>query len=231
MLKTNGVDLMCCINGSRNSPFTDPCKKLDDKTTTIPKPRFDSNRFTREQWESLPDSIEVRIIRFKTSGRKEEIAIVTTLINRARYPAKDIAELYGFRWDVELDVRSMKTAMGMAELRCRTPANLDREIAVHMFAYNLVRWLMCDTATVFEVYPREISFSSARDAWLVFADELETTDDLLWIITSTADKLVRNRPGRNEPRTIKRRHGKYERLETPRPSRLKRMAAEKASKP
>lgn len=231
MLKSNGVDLLCCINGTRESPFTGPCEAIDDRTVAIAKPKFDSNRFTREQWESLPPSIEVRIIRYKTPGRNEEITLVTTLTDRERYPAEEIAALYGFRWDVELDIRSQKTAMGMDQLRCLLPANLDREIAVHMLSYNLVRWLMCDTAKVFEVHPREISFSVARDAWLAFADELETTDDLMWIILSAGSKFVRNRPGREEPRAIKRRQSKYEKLKTPRPSRLKRMAAEQVSKP
>jgi hypothetical protein len=231
MLKAKGVDLVCCINGTRESPFTGPCEEIDDQTITIPKPKFDSNRFTREQWESLPDSIDVRIIRYTTSGRNEEITIVTTLTDREHYPAEDITQVYGYRWDVELDIRSIKTAMGMDKLRCLTPVNLDREIAVHVLAHNLVRWLMCDTAKVFEVHPREISFSIARDAWLAFADELETTDDLMWIILSAGSRLVRNRLGRNEPRAIKRRQSKYEKLKTPRPSRLKRMAAEQASEP
>ena len=231
LLKTRGVDVVCCINGSRESPFHGLCKTIEEVTQVIPKPKYDSNRFTRECWESLPDSIEVRIIRYQTAGRNEDVTIVTTLLDRERYPTEEIAELYGFRWDVELDIRSIKTSMGMNELRCQTPDNLDREIAVHLLAYNLVRLLMSDTANVFEVHPREISFSSARDAWLNFSDELETNDDLMWIILLAGSTLVRQRPGRTEPREIKRRQSKYEKLKTPRPSRLKRMAAEQASEP
>ena len=88
----------------------------------------------------------------------------------------------------------------MCELRCLTPENLDREIAVAVLGYNLVRVLMCDTAAVQEVHPREISFSSARDAWLAFHDERETTDDIAWIIHSTASHFVRNRPAQRTSR-------------------------------
>lgn len=218
LLKDRGVDVVCCINGTRESPFDGLCKTIEDTTKTIYKPTYDSSRFTRERWESMPDSINVRIIRYRTSGRKEEVTIVTTLLDRERYPAQDIADLYGYRWEVELDIRSIKSAMGMNELRCHTPENLEREIAVHILAYNLVRLLMCDTAEVFEVHPREISFSSARHAWLHFSDELETEDDLMWIILSAAE-LVRQRPGRNEPRAVKRRNTKYPKLKIPRPSR------------
>ena len=147
-------------------------------------------------------------------------------LDRKLYPAEDIAELYGFRWDVELDIRCIKTSMGMCHLRCHRPENLDREIAVHVLAHNLVSWLKQDTAKVFNVHPRQVSFSIARDAWRALADELRTTDDLAWIIFSTGCRFVRNRPGRSEPRAIKRRHSKYERLKNPRPSRLARMAAQ-----
>jgi hypothetical protein len=231
LLKGRGVDVVCCINGTRESPFTGRCTRIEEETKTIPKPAFHADRFTRAQWESLPDSIDVRIIRYRISGRREVVTLVTTLTDRARYSAEEIAELYGFRWDVELDIRSMKTTLGMGRLRCLTPNNLDCEIAVHVLAYNLVRWLMCDTAKVFDSHPREISFSTARDAWLGFADELETVEDLLWIVLSAGARFVRNRPGRDEPRAIKRRHGKYERLKIPRPSRQKRMALAQEAEP
>ena len=158
------------------------------------------------------------MIRYRVAGCDTPITIVTTLTDRQRFSAADIAELYGLRWDVEVDIRSYKSTMGMCELRCLTPSNLDREIAVAILGYNLVRLLMCDTAAVLEVHPREISFSTARDAWLAFHDELETIDDLVWIIHSTGSHLVRNRPGRNEPRAIKRGHTKYPKLKEPRPS-------------
>jgi hypothetical protein len=226
MLKARGVDLVCCINGSRETPFEGPCETIEDEFRRIPKPKYHPDRFTREQWESLPDFLDVRIIRYRVNGRKSEITIVTTLLDRKSYPAEDLAELYGFRWDVELDIRSIKTTMGMRYLRCHLPENLDREIAVHVLAHNLVCWLKQDTAKVFQVHPRQISFSIARDAWMAFADELHTTNDLVWIISSAGCRFVRNRPGRDEPRKVKRRKSKYARLDKPRPSRLARMAAQ-----
>ena len=152
-----------------------------------------------------------RTIRYRVAGCDTPITIVTTFTNRQRFSAADIAELYGLRWDVEVDIRSYKSAMGMCELRCLTPDHLDREIAVAILGYHLVRVLMCDTAAVLEVHPGEISFSTARDAWLAFHDELETLDDIVWITHSSGSHLVRNRLGRNEPRAIKRGHTRYHR--------------------
>lgn len=226
MLKARGVDLVCCMNGSRESPFEGPCETIEDETRRIHKPKYHADRFTREQWESLPAFLDVRIIRYRVNGRRSEITIVTTLLDRKSYPAEDVAELYGFRWDVELDIRSIKTVMGMRYLRCNLPENLDREIAVNVLAHNLVCWLKQDTAKVFRVHPRQISFSAARDTWIAFADELQTTNDLAWAISSAGCRFVRNRPGRDEPRKVKRRNAKYERLDKPRPSRIARMAAQ-----
>ena len=72
-----------------------------------------------------------------------------------------------------------------------------------------------------------MSFSRSRDAWLSFSDEIETSNDLMWMVLSVTSRLVRDRPGRDEPRAIKNFHqSKYAKLKTPRPSRAKRIAAQ-----
>jgi hypothetical protein len=228
LLGKQGIDVVCCINGTRNSPFEGVCETIEEKLVTVTKPKFDSNRFTREEWESLPTSIEYRMIRYRIQGRKEEIIIVTTLTDSKQYSAEEIAELYGLRWDVEIDICSVKSTMGMCDLRSQKPGNIDREIAVGVLAHNLVRALMSDAAAVALVHPREISFSRSRDAWIAFSNELATANDLMWIILSATSRFVRDRPGRQEPRAINRRNlTKYPKLKTPRPSRAKRIAAVK----
>jgi hypothetical protein len=232
LLNRRGTDLVFCINGTRTLPFEGECQRINDQIVTVLKPKFNLTRFTREQWNALPESIQYRMIRYRVSGRKEVITIVTTLLDQKRYSAEAIAELYGLRWDVELDICAWKATMGMGELRCLVPENLDREIAVGVLAFNLVRTLTNDAAAVLEVHPREISFSHARDAWRSFSDELQTARDLMWIILSATSRLVRDRPGREEPRAIKRRDAtKYDKLTAPRPSRAKRIHAATASQP
>ena len=212
LLRAQGVDVVFGINGTRNSPFEGVCETIDDTTKTIPKPKFNPSRFTYERWETLPESIEYRIIRYRVSGRKDEITIVTTLLENSSYSATEIAELYGLRWDVEIDIGCFKTTMGQCRLRCHTPENLEREIAVSVLGYNLVRVLMNDAARVIGLHPRELSFSHARDAWLNFSDETETAQDMMWIVLSAASQFVRDRPGRQEPRAVKARRAKYARL-------------------
>lgn len=231
LLNRRGVHMVCCVNASRKSPFKGAGRTIEDKFVELKKPSFDNSRFTREEWEALPETVTYRVIRFRVNGRKSEVTIVTTLLDNRRYSAQEIAELYGLRWDVELDIRSFKTTMDMFELRCETPEGLDREIAVGVLAYNLVHVVMCDTAAVLEVHPREISFSNARDAWHTYCNQLETTSDLMWIILSAGTRLVRNRPGREEPRAIKRRKPKYPLLTDPRPSRRSRKPDPAKQKP
>lgn len=222
LLNRRGVEMVCCINASRNSPFQGKCETIEEKFVTLKRPGFNRNRFTRRQWKALPLTMVYRMIRYRVVGSDKEITIVTTLLDANRFSAREIAELYGLRWDVEVDIRSCKTTMGLCELRCQTPENLDREIAVGVLANNLVRLLMNDTAAVLDVHPREISFSHARDAWRNFGDCLETCNDLMWIILSASSRLVRDRPNRKEPRAIKRRNAKYPPLKSPRPSRARR---------
>lgn len=224
LLLDQGVSMVCCINGTRNDPFEGVCETLQESWVTVAKPKFDSARFTRQQWEALPTSITYRMIRYRVTGRKDWITIVTTLTDASRYSTEAIAELYGLRWDVELDICCVKSTMRKCDLKSQTPENIDREIAASVLAYNLVRALMSDAAAIAMVHPREISFSRSRDAWISFGDELKTANDLMWIILSATSRFVRDRPGRHEPRQIKRRNlTKYSKLKTPRPSKAKRI--------
>lgn len=226
LLTSQGVDVVCCINGTRKSPFVGDCKTLEDQLVTVSKPKFDSDRFTRPEWNSLPESIIYRMIRYRVSGRKKMMTIVTTLTDHKKYSSEQIADLYGYRWDVELDIRSMKSSMGMCDLKSQTPANVDREIAVGILANNLVHVLMNDAAAVALMHPREISFSQSRDAWIEYRDEMKTANDLMWMILAATSRLVADRPGREEPRKIKRRNlTKYAKLDEPRPSKANRIAA------
>ena len=92
-LQQKGAFKLCGINGTRRSPFTGRCKMLEDTTKTLKRPDFDRSRFTQDEWDALPETLDVRIIRYQVRGRKDEITVVTTLLDRKKYPAADIAGL------------------------------------------------------------------------------------------------------------------------------------------
>jgi hypothetical protein len=228
-MKQRGIDMICDKNSSRTSPFTGTCQGIEETIKRLKKPSFDKSRFTLKQWELLPDYLDVRIIRYKIVGRKKEVTIVTTLLDTEQYTAEEIAQLYGFRWNCELDIRSIKSVMGMSELSCHTPEMLEREMLVYFLAYNLVRVAMVDAARIANLTPRQISFKSAKDAWLLLGEktkldggedtqevEAMEVNDYAWLLWSISTSKLTPRPGRKEPRKIKRRNSKYEFLKQPR---------------
>ncbi len=209
------------INGTRDNPFASQDTLQKGETVKVlSRPKFDRNRTSREAWEKLPATITIRIIAFSVEGRSEQKVIITTLLDQQEYPAEEIADLYGLRWEAELDIRCLKSVMDLADMRCQTPEGLRRELAVNILAYNLVALLLCDTAEVTEQHPRQLSFSHARDTFIHFGAERMSVRDLEWLIVQTSQFQIKNRPRREEPREIKKRNGKYPRLKKPRPSKM-----------
>ena len=131
---------------------------------------------------------------------------------------------YGQRWQVELDLRALKTHMRMEMLRTKSPELARKEIAMHFLAYNLIRGLMSEAARVEQVKPRSLSF--VRSVHTVRAFEESHLYDPPWIAADLprlleliGAKRLRNRPDRYEPRAVKRR---------PKPHPLLRMPRKKA---
>jgi hypothetical protein len=106
--------------------------------------------------------------------------------------------------------------MGMESLSCHTPEMLARELMVYILAYNIVRLTMCDAAKVGSHHPRDLSFKGAKDAWLLFGQDEREPQNYAWLLWTIADFPLRKRPGRREPRKIKRRDSKYEKMKAPR---------------
>ena len=215
-LKAKGVHILCEKNGTRESPFTGPCKVLEETIKELPRPDCDKSRFTREEWEALPPKMLVRIIRCKVGGRKSDLILVTTLLDSNAYPATEIVKLYKQRWEAEIDIRSIKSVMGMSWLSCHTAKMLERELMVYILAYNIVRVTMCDAAKIGGHQPRDLSFKGAKDAWLHFGDDERNPPAYAWLLWQISDAPLRKRPGRKEPRKLKRRNTKYESMKLPR---------------
>ena len=85
----------------------------------------------------MPEQLQLRVVRFRVEVlgfRTEHIAVVTTLLDETKYPDDAIAQLYLSRWQVELNLRDLKTAMGMDILRTQTPTMIEKEIYLHAIA-------------------------------------------------------------------------------------------------
>ena len=178
-----------------------------------------------QTYDRMPASIEVRevYVRVDVPGfRTESFVVVTTLTNAAAYPKGDIAELYHHRWLAELDIRAIKITMGMDILRCKTPEMVRKEMWTCLLAYNLIRQTLLQSAQKAGVSPRALSFTAAVQSiaasWLVIV----LSDDALAALliaaasVSLAEHVVGNRPGRIEPRAVKRRPKPHHLLTKPR---------------
>jgi hypothetical protein len=136
---------------------------------------------TREQFDALPDELEVREVRYRVveKGRRtREVTVVTTLLDPQTYPREAIAELYGIRWRVETHLRELKTTLKMERLKCRTEAGVRKELAAYCLAYNLVHAVMVRAAARQGVAPDRISFTDAL-RWLLSAAPGEELADLV----------------------------------------------------
>jgi Transposase DDE domain len=162
------------------------------------KPKTCPSWLTRETLAALPDSLVLREVRYRlgTSGfRTREITLVTTLLDAETYGVSDLAELYRQRWQVETALSHLKTAMQMDVLHCKTVPGVLKELTVFAIVYNLVRLVMCQSATLQHLNIERISFLDAL-RWL---RALGTEVPLGALIVNPI------RPHRVEPRVKKRR--------------------------
>ena len=129
----------------------------------------------------------------------------------------DLSALYAHRWDVELDLRNLKTTTRMDVLSCQTPEMNDKQLWVHLLAYNVIRLLMAQAACNAGVDPRNLSFKHTVQLWTEWvARGLSATNDNQRLFTLIAQCKVGHRPGRIEPRMRKRRPKPYPWLKVPR---------------
>lgn len=166
-------------------------------------------------WRRIPAELAVRILRFdlrRAGYRTRSVTLVTTLLDAKRYPAQELALLYARRWQIELWFRDLKTSMGMEVLRCQSPKMIHKELEMFFIAYNLIRCLMLKAAATYEADLHRISFQGAVDAIRQFGAALAQARsrkkrreliDKLW--QTLAADIVPERPGRCEPRAVKRR--------------------------
>lgn len=163
------------------------------------------------QYESTPKAIEVRELKSKHK------TIVTTLLNTNIHSKADISNLYQSRWNIEVDFRNLKTTMGMSELSCKSPEMCEKEIWVYFLANNIIRILMAQTAKVFNLTIRSISFKNTLQIWnsvsCKFKDAIRMIENFFFLI---AGHQVGTRPDRVEPRARKRRASAYSLLMVPR---------------
>ena len=187
----------------------------DDRLFTWAKPPKKPRYLPNYLWKRVPLELTVRVLRFqlKVRGfRPQSVTLATTLIDAKIYPAQDVAQLYARRWKIELWFRDIKTSMGMEVLRCQSPRMAHKELEMFFIAYNLIRALMTEASAIYEVPLDRISFKGTVDATRQFSiaiaqarskkKQRQLINELIAVL---ARDEVPARPGRREPRAVKRR--------------------------
>ena len=126
---------------------------------------------------------------------------------------------YRQRWHIELDLRDIKTTLGMEHLRCKSPEMAIKELWVYLLAYNLIRLLMAQAARLTDQVPRQLSFKHTVQLWMAWQQRGGATHNAASIgalLVLIAEPRVGLRPGRTEPRAIKRRPKPFPLLTKPR---------------
>jgi hypothetical protein len=196
-----------------------------DKLVTWDKPKRCPKGLSLDEFDDLPSTISVREIYYYIvipGFRTQRVSLITTLLDTTTYSTLEIVGLYGKRWDVELDLRHLKTTLGMDVLRCKTPSMVRKEIYVYLLAYNLLRSLMWSAGNTYGTPPLRLSLQGTRHHLNNFIPQLlAATSTQLQRISSTLLKIivhksVPDRPGRSEPRVRKRRPKAYPLMKQPR---------------
>jgi len=189
-----------------------------DKIVNWYKPKTCPKGLNKDEFDALPQTIVVREIYyyiFIPGFRTQQVSLITTLLDTTTYSSLQIVDLYGRRWDVELDLRHLKSTLGMDVLRCKTPSMVRKEIYIYLLAYNLLRGLMWSAGTTYGTPPLRLSLQGTRHHFNNFIPEflaasfqkcLQIYCTLLKVIVHKAVPL---RFGRSEPRVRKRRPKAY----------------------
>jgi len=226
-LPGQGVDVVARLHARRKVDFRKAQRLAKyDGLFVWTKGSTPSKILTPKQWRQLPAQIQVRVIRFTATirgFRSRRVTLVTTLTDAQLYPAAEIIALYARRWRLELCLRDLKTTMGMETLRCKTPDMAEKELLAYLVAHNLIRCVMAEAVARYAVALERISFKGTVDGLRQYSEAMgrarnrkmrqQLWDDLLWHL---ARDLVRLRPGREEPRAVKRRPKPYPLLNKPR---------------
>jgi hypothetical protein len=203
------------LGGKRHTDFREG-RRLgpSDRVFVWSKPSRASWSLAPELYDASPTTMEVRQVRLVIDipgFRVKVLNVVTTLLDAKTYSKAALCELYRQRWQAELNLRSIKTLLGMDVLTGKTPAMVHKEIAMHLLTYNLIRATMALAARRAGLEPSQLSFKAAWQTLEAFRPQMEIAKGgerlrlLAVILKLIAGEQTGDRPNRVEPRVLKRR--------------------------
>jgi hypothetical protein len=227
-LRERGIDTVVRLHQLRKSDLRFGRRLgIGDRLVIWTKPKSCPDVWSSDEFARLPEQLPVRLVRTVIAAegfRTRTVLIATTLTDAVLYPADAIRELYAQRWNIELHFAQIKTTLEIDILRCQSPEMIEKELQVHLIAYNLVRVLMQKAAHLHHVALERISFKGSLDTLRHWAQAIHACSKtprkqaelINRMLEAIAGDLVPRRPGRKEPRATKRRPKTYQMLTQPR---------------
>lgn len=156
---------------------------------------------SQEKYDAVPETLTVREL--ETGGK----ILVTTLLSSKIASKQELKKLYQQRWHIELDLRNIKTTLGMVKLSCKTPEMAEKEVWIYLLAHNLIRITMAEAASLSDILPRQLSFKHSLQLFRIWRQQSIGQSDnnkLRVLLLLIIEQTVGHRPGRVEPRAVKR---------------------------
>ena len=228
-LLAGGVDVLFANHANRSHDFRrGRALGRCDRLSTLTKPTHVAAGWTTEEWEALPAALTVRQVQAQIhnpNGRVKTITLITTLLDPLLWPKELLLLIYQHRWNVELFLDDIKTTLQMDMLSCKTPAMVEKELEMHWVGYNLTRAILQEAALTCHVPLARLSFKGTLDTIRQFSHTIvriptrqrkKRRELHARMLEAIAKDLVPERPGRREPRCLKRRPKAYPFMTKPR---------------
>jgi hypothetical protein len=218
LLRQRGVQVCTRLHQRRPSDFRRGRRLGEyDHLVTWTRPQRPA-WMSEDLYAQIPETLTLRELQFEVTepGRRVSIiTVITTLTDPVAYPKEEIADLFGCRWNVELDILAIKQTLNLDHVPCKSPAMVLLHLWVTLLAYNLIRGLVATAAAVRGKQPRQLGFTLAcqtvLSSWMLLSTGVCRDTRQLWehALARIAANEVANRPGRIEPRVLKRRRHGY----------------------
>lgn len=169
----------------------------------------------RKSHPELPADARVRgrllvALVWPDNGAEAFLLALFTTLPAAEASREELLQVYGKRWNIELDLRTLKGTLKLEQLTCTSPEMIAKEIHAAMITYNLVRAVMYAAAAQSGIAPRGYSFARVRhvvEHFLPFIAAAQTPEEAQALtdkmMECVGQKKLRNRKGRRSyPRAV-----------------------------
>ena len=174
---------------------------------------------TQDEYENYPKLITVREVDVSHEVKsKEKFIIVTTLLDNAIFTKSKLAKFYKTRWKIEMAIKDLKDTFNMAHLAAKSPDMIQKVFWSSLLAYNMLRWHILNAAILYGTSIEQVSVKTAatimtQNGLLILTSEQKDIPELFSkLYFQFVQVPVGVRPGRSEPRAVKRRPKPFPRL-------------------